>query len=420
VSEGFNSVLIALLCDQYAACPSANGTDYAGDNPFTSGTSPSNYDLSTPNPAYFSAAHTIISEAQSDGLAVFLDPIGTDGCQSGGWITTLENNGDGSTTTSTKDYQYGAYLGTEFGDLKNVVWTSGNDFQCVETSADNNDALAVVKGIKSTDPTALQTVEMDYCGGLGTTCEGSSSIVDTGTNPGPSPVDTGWGSSINLNGAYTYAPAYAEDLTAYGQSPTMPMFLMESNYEAYDLSGTDGCSAARNCRLQEWWTMTSGGAGQLYGGPCFGITVTTILSTCDTTGAAQLRYETNLLSGLAWYDLVPDSSHTLVTSGYGTCPTTGSIVAVNCVTTAQTPDKTLAISYLPDPGGTLSTITVNLANMAGATTARWYDPTNGTFQPATYGGTTSAATFTPPGPNSAGDSDWVLVLQSPAAGAAAG
>jgi hypothetical protein len=49
---------------------------------------------------------------------------------------------------------------------------------------------------------------------------------------------------------------------------------------------------------------------------------------------------------------------------------------------------------------------------SGPVTARWYDPTDGTFTaiggPLPNNGTVSLAT---PGTNAGGDDDWVLVLE---------
>ena len=395
-AHGFNTLWINLLCTAYTAC-NANGTTYDGVAPFTSGTSPSNYDLSTPNSIYFQRAHDDIKQAEEDGIEVVLDPIET-----GGWLSTLENNGNGTSSTSTKDYQYGVYLGNTFKDLNNIIWMSGNDFQTWNTSSsDNNDALAVAEGIHSADPTALQTSELNYT---------YSSSLD----------DSSWGSILGLNGAYTYEPTYAEVLHAYGQSSSIPTFMEEANYEGQQNGGTDGCIAIRNCRLQEYWTMTSGATGQLYGGPSYGIAMGWSASTIDTTGVTQLGYLTNLLRSLGeWYNLVPDQNHTLVTAGYGTFASSGSIENNNYVTAAETPDRKLALAYVPIGvvGGTDQSITVKLSQMAGAVTARWFDPTNGSFtaisgSPFTGGTGAPSHSFTMPGTNSAGDSDWLLVLET--------
>ena len=99
---GFNSILVDALCTTYTG-GNGNGTAYDGTPPFTSGTNPSNYDLSTPNPAYFAELDALVSLAASYNLAVVLDPIET-----GGWLVTLENNGP------SKAYNYGVYLGNRY------------------------------------------------------------------------------------------------------------------------------------------------------------------------------------------------------------------------------------------------------------------------------------------------------------------
>jgi hypothetical protein len=412
-AHGFNAVWINLLCGDYTACASTGAT-YDGVAPFTTGANPGTYDLSTPNSTYFSRVHQMVADAEADNIEVVLDPIETGGCIGGSdsWVSTISSNGNGTTSSTTKDYQYGAYLGTEFGDLKNIIWMSGNDFQCWQSSGDvEQDVLAVAEGIHSTDPSALQTAELNFCPAGGNTCEGSKTLDDAK-----------WDSVANLDGSYTYSPTYAEDRAAYAATPTMPMFLEEANYEGQVDGGTDGCITIRNCRLQEWWTMTSGATGQMYGGPCYGMTNSTTLSDCDTTGVTQLGYVTQLMNQINWWNLVPDTGNAVITSGFGTCPTAGSIVSVDCVTTASdytgtAGSATTALSYLPDPSS-FSSVTVNLADFAGPVTARWYDPTNGLFTPISGSPlpNSGSQTFTPTANNSLGDKDWVLVLQgAPAA-----
>jgi hypothetical protein len=79
------------------------------------------------------------------------------------------------------------------------------------------------------------------------------------------------------------------------------------------------------------------------------------------------------------------------------------------VTAAGTPDGKLAIAYLP----AITTITVDMTKLGDTVTARWYDPTNGTYVTITGSPFPNMGThnFTSPGNNSTGDPDWVLVLQ---------
>jgi hypothetical protein len=63
---------------------------------------------------------------------------------------------------------------------------------------------------------------------------------------------------------------------------------------------------------------------------------------------------------------------------------------------------------------TVRTITVNLAKLSGAVTARWYDPSSGNYVSITGSpfANTGTRTFTPSGNNADGDGGWVLVLES--------
>src|SRR5207247_4793672 len=131
---------------------------------------------------------------------------------------------------------------------------------------------------------------------------------------------------------------------------------------------------------QEYWSLLSGATGQLFGnryawqflcsqrdadGNCVGGWKDQLASP----GATQMANVVALLSSRRWYELVPDQDHTVVTSGYG------SFGADDYVTAARTPDGTLAMAFVPSA----RTITVDLGTLSGPVTARWYDPTNGTF-----------------------------------------
>ena len=56
-------------------------------------------------------------------------------------------------------------------------------------------------------------------------------------------------------------------------------------------------------------------------------------------------------------------------------------------------------------------ITVDMAAMSGPTRARWFDPTSAAYTDIGTGlANTGTRSFTPPGNNSVGAKDWVLVL----------
>jgi hypothetical protein len=68
------------------------------------------------------------------------------------------------------------------------------------------------------------------------------------------------------------------------------------------------------------------------------------------------------------------------------------------------------MTYMP----TRRTITVDMTKLSGPVTAKWYDPTNGAYTIVSGSpfANIGSLTFTPTGDNSAGNGDWVLVLEA--------
>ena len=185
--------------------------------------------------------------------------------------------------------------------------------------------------------------------------------------------------------------------------------MVEANYEGENNTGSDP-STPQVLRRQEYWTMTSGAAGQLYGSFYTVGFRTNWQANLDTTGVAQLRYETSLLSTLPWWTFVPDQNHSVLTAGYGTYSSSGAVHTNDYATAARASDGSTILIYMPSS----RTITVDMSKITGSgATARWFDPTNGTF--TTVSGSPFANSgsrqFAPPGNNAEGSSDWVLVLQ---------
>ncbi len=380
-AHGFNAVLVQLIVGPYIdndnLPDSENFATYDGITPFTK-----DGDIATPNPAYFHRMQTMARLAEDHGITLFLSPADTG--QLVDSSTFLADNGE------AKDFHYGAYLGKTFKEFPNIVWSSGNDYQHWGPA---NDAyvLGIAKGIRSVDPEQLQTVELNYDTSLSTD-------------------DPAWASFVNLNGEYDYYSPYAEVLKGYDfRRPTMPVFGLENDYEYENNIDVDP-GTTQNLRRQEYWTMTSGATGLLYGShytwddPSWADEEAHL----DTPGVQQLQYMSRLFHSVAWYDLVPDQRHTFVTAGYGTSQDQGVEGTDDYVTAARTPDGRLGIAYLPQP----TTLTVDMAKMRGPTKARWYDPTTGTYTTIGTLPNTGTHSFTSPAAHSDGSDDWVLVLQA--------
>ncbi len=366
-AAGFDALWINVLCQTYTA-GRPDGSTYDHIKPFTKPD-----DLSTPNETYFKRVDAVIRLAGEYGMTVFLDPIET-----GGWLSVLQANGP------VKDFSYGQYLGRRYAAFPNIVWMSGNDFQHWADPSLDVLSLAVAKGIKSTDPRHVQTVELNY-------------VVSKSSD------DPRWRSLIGLDAAYTYYPTYAEVLQAYQRANHLPVFMVEANYEyEHDYTGPE------TLRRQEYWALLSGASGQFYGNKYTWQFLPGWKQQLNTAGSRQMGYVVKLFAGRPWYRLVPDSSHAILTAGYGTFASTGNVNASDYATLASTPDGKLALAYLP----TVRDIAIDTSRLAANIQARWYDPTAGTFSavvpPLSRNGTT--VTYRPPDHNRDGDGDWVLIL----------
>ena len=283
---------------------------------------------------------------------------------------------------AAKDQAFGAFLGNRYKNFPNIVWLNGNDFQNWGDPAADANALALARGIASTDPAHIQTIELNFT---------NSSSLD----------DQRWATTVSLNAAYTYFATYDEVLHAYNQSPTTPTFMVEANYENENLQlppDTD----AETLRRQEWWTMTSGATGQLYGNHTTWTFPSNWKSNLDTTGVAQLGVMRSFFLSEPWQQLVPDS--TFVTSGQGSYNSGPvDVLQTDYATAAVTPDGAHAVVYVP----TARTLTVNLSRLQANVTARWIDPTTGASQPA-------VAPYTTPGRHADGATDWALAFDASA------
>ena len=80
---------------------------------------------------------------------------------------------------------------------------------------------------------------------------------------------------------------------------------------------------------------------------------------------------------------------------------------------ARTARRDLAVVYLPDTRGA----DVDLSEFPAPVNAVWFDPTSGKHSESGRKNIPNQGShkFTPPGKNSAGEDDWVLVLKTTAA-----
>jgi hypothetical protein len=383
-SYGFNAAGWINVVSARPTYPArADGSTHDGLRPFTGflrgGKGIAHYDITKPNEAYFTRLDHIVRLAAKHDIVVFLDPMETID-----WLPTLRNNG------VDRCFAYGQFLGKRYKDSPNICWMNGNDFATWKNAADDAVVLAVARGIQSVDKGHIQTVEL---------------MVE------PSTANPKWAPIISLNLAYTYGATYLQMLSCYNHKPTLPAFLGEAHYELEKVGQPQDFGTPSVVRRQAYWTMLSGGSGQFYGNLYTWTFKDGWKKNLDTPGAREFRYWKELFTALPWFDLAPDQDHKVVTAGLGNRGDRKTRVSQSdYCTAAMTPDGACAVAYLP----TKRTITVNMARLKAPATAQWYDPTSGKY--TTIDGSPLAnrgsQQLTPPKKNSAGDEDWVLVLQT--------
>jgi hypothetical protein len=153
--------------------------------------------------------------------------------------------------------------------------------------------------------------------------------------------------------------------------------------------------------------LLSGSAGDLYGnervggafsgGPFAPDWRTQMLSQ----GAHEMTHFATFLASIPWSTLVPDQSGSVFSDVGSPTDYSGAWVT----------DGTLAVGYKVPNGTSGQSFTVNMGRFAHPVTARWFDPTAGTYTTIGSGFANSGTRgFTSPGVNTAGQNDWVLVL----------
>ncbi len=215
------------------------------------------------------------------------------------------------------------------------------------------------------------------------------------------------------------APQHAAAaLEGWNRPPLMPVIAGESRYEGLQVPtswpkpGEPRSEPIRYLSLgarearEAFWAhlLNSGCAGHTYGAngiwqvnlpeKRFGASPgghdwgdTPWREAMNLPGSSQLARAKKFLLTLPWHRLTPAPN-----------------LFTGATSAAATPDGRCALAY--SVAG--NSLVVDRAKLAQPVNARWFDPTSGKLQAAR--GTDQ---FSPPGPNDAGDNDWVMLLETP-------
>lgn len=400
VAHGHNSIEMHVIDhDPKGANPPFNGN---GDMPFLKRLNGTNWngsldysninaqapDLTTPNEDYWLFVDTFLSYCDSLGIVVFMFPayLGFDGGNQG-WMQELVAN------DTAKTRAFGAWIANRYKNQKNLVWMLLGDMGYFTPTQIKAEA-ALIAGLKSVP--GQQSTQY-------------SAEASSGQN---SADQAEFGDEMTFNGTYSWSgdiPALGR--SAYSRIPVMPAYLLE---EPYDEEGPDGNSfnpyAIQPVRRFQWWGFLSDIGGYISGnGYIWPFSDPNWQDYLNTQGAYDMERLNAFIKSITWYDLVPSGlggMQNLITAG-GSNPSNSHYVAA-----AATPDGSLLVAYVPPAHN--GSITVQMTAMGDSAQARWFDPTSGIY--TTISGSpfpnTGTHQFTPPGTNSSGKKDWVLILNA--------
>lgn len=362
-AQGFNTLVVELIEHMFADDPPRNAN---GDAPFLA---PG--DFSQPNPAYFDHARQILRAAQERGFVVLLTPayLGYDGGPEG-WYDEMVAAGPDVLRG------YGAFVGARFRSLDNIVWLMGGDYTPPASGLELVDAVQA--GIAESDDRHL------FSAHWGPETSGSDVHVD-------------W---LDLDTTYTYAPVHRKSLDDHRRRPDLPRILIEGMYE-------DGLQepGQRDLRAQTYHALLTGAQGHVYGQWDVWQMNDDWRAGVRAPGAYAMLVAARFFGPLADVRLVPDGA--LLAGGRGDPGSREYAVAA-------TAGAGLAVAYVPSG----RTLTLDLSGFDGPVRARWFDPTDGSWTAAREAPLRPRAgtQLATPGVNTAGDTDWALVLDTDGAG----
>jgi len=352
--KGFNVIMVNLIEHKFCKKPPKNAS---GEAPFTT-----LGDFSTPNEKYFAYAEWVIKKAAENGIQVLLAPIylGYKGSDEG-WIEEALANGP------EKCLEYGRYLGKRYKDFDNILWLMGGDRNS-ESTLEDVDMVAL--GIREYDKRHLFTAH----------CAPEHSAVD----------EYAEGRWLDFNTTYTYEIVHRKLLADFNRTPVMPFILIESTYE-----GEHNASEVQ-IRRQAYWAILCGAAGHVMGNRPIWLFDPGWRAAMGAPGSVGMMHWRELFLSRAWYELLPDQKHEVVTGGLG------EFFGLDYLSAARTKDGSTVIAYIP----TSRKVTVDMSKISGnRAQAWWFDPRAGKADSAGEFATTGSREFIPPG-----EGDWVLVL----------
>lgn len=363
-SQGFSVIQTNVVWDMYRSDGRPRG------NPFI------NDDVTQPNESYWAGVDEIMKYAESQGMVLSCGLLWFS--KHGGW----ESNGP---APSAADFAtYATWVGNRYKNQPNLIWMIGGDDELFRNTEVKMAGARALYAADSTHPITYHPRDKEF--GLRTENWLAYNSFQWNANVSP------W--------------SYMDIREGRELSPAKPVLDAEPPYDPSPCCGGGETTPLKN-RWNGWWATLAGAMGVVYGGPknAWGVGWNG-LNWDDITREApghtgNIR---KIVEQFVWHKLEPDWDNQTVTGGRGSFEGTDYTVA------GRSDDGSLIMAYMPSGRG----LTVDLSRLSGAGQAQWFDPASG--QPSGSAEAVSnsgSQTFNPPGNNSGGDDDWVLVISTP-------
>ena len=415
---GFNCTQVMGSTPRYSAVGAAQD----GTVPFcntghscgssTSATQLSQYNIANWNTAYWLEVKQFCTMALAANMVCAVNPLPGQyyDCNTGSGCPFPPASGPMLANQTTANIQaFGAYFGGLIASLPNAMLYMGDDCGTgsVPPTGNLNRCNGGVENTLMNAILAAAPMVVNFEGSYDYSFSNEYSSTFSASS------GTHWSNLI-----YDYYEPYGGALAAFNSTPTSPCFLGESNYEGGNNSG--GLASNANAfitRMENWWTVTQGCPGFVYGNESVNHADSGYPASLTSAGAGDVQWVSTVLGPYKWWSLVPDttlSGGRILTAGYGTNTSTSNLNFYNSTyaTNGCISDGTLCVTYTPGASSSRS-LTYNLARFANSVVVKWYDPSNGSATAAgTFPTSTGSHTFTTPGTNGDGNQDWVLVLDA--------
>ena len=359
--------------------------DFSGNAPFTGA------DFSTPNATYWAHVDYVVGRAQAHGITIAMNVAFVGYPSQAYYLKSILASSDATMTA------YGTFLGNRYKNYPNIIWVLGGDAD-PGISGLYSKLTDIGNGVAAADSNHLITLEA--CRTCSTFGGNLSSIAAYSGNPP---------AFLRLNWVFDTQPSVVAGCQAGYTAVTngkAPPVMGEDWYELeHSMTGFQE-------RQEGYWEVLSGCyLGRLFGNaamwgfnsPHGGLTSPSWQSQLSSSGSMGQEYLGQLMRSREHWLMVPDTTHSILTAGFGS----GSTLSV----AARSSDGQTIIAYVSDGNATAKTINMSEITSASSTAiAWWYNPQTGTAMLIGTFPNSGSQSFTAPDGN-----DWVLVIDDASA-----